>query len=145
MVTNLEHFIELCSELAKSLTTLRYGNFNSVHTHYLSKKRSGQRGGAIQLNAASSIYKTLLVAISRITSIITSKLDDFLELSEYDWTPSARESAPSMYLYDLVNWLTTVVDSLQVKDSYKDDTYKGSVHYIAECLLVSILEFHLIS
>jgi hypothetical protein len=43
-----------------------------------------------------------------------------------------------MYLYELVNWLTTVVDSLALKDTYKDEAYKEAVGYIAECLMVSI-------
>jgi len=41
-----------------------------------------------------------------------------------------------MYLYELVNWLTTVVDSLIIKESYKDEAYKGALGYIAECLMV---------
>lgn len=44
---------------------------------------------------------------------------------------------PSMYLYELVNWLTTVVDSLAIKEVYKDEAYRGAVSYIAECLIVS--------
>jgi len=34
-----------------------------------------------------------------------------------------------------VNWLTTVVDSLALKDTYKDEAYKEAVGYIAECLM----------
>ena len=41
-----------------------------------------------------------------------------------------------MYLYELVNWLTTVVDSLIIKEFYKDEAYKGALGYIAECLMV---------
>ena len=41
-----------------------------------------------------------------------------------------------MYLYELVNWLTTVVDSLVIKETYKDEAYKGALGYIAECLMV---------
>ncbi|KAJ8093400.1 Rab GTPase-binding exocyst subunit S15 [Marasmius tenuissimus] len=66
---------------------------------------------------------------------LLSKLNDFFEPSEYDWTPSTRENAPGMYLIELVNWLTTVVDSLAIKDAYKDEVYKGAVSYIAECLM----------
>ncbi|RXW17863.1 hypothetical protein EST38_g8007 [Candolleomyces aberdarensis] len=40
-----------------------------------------------------------------------------------------------MYLYELVNWLTTVVDSLVIKESYKDEAYKGALTYIADCLM----------
>lgn len=41
-----------------------------------------------------------------------------------------------MYLYELVNWLTTVVDSLAIQEEYKDEAYRGAVAYIAECLMV---------
>lgn len=41
-----------------------------------------------------------------------------------------------MYLYELIQWLTTVVDGLAVKDEFKDDAYGGAVRYVAECLLV---------
>ena len=77
--------------------------------------------------------------MQRISSVITSKLDDFFELSEYEWTLTTRESGPSMYLYELINLLTTVLDSLMAKDTYKDEAYKAAVQYIADCLLVSTL------
>jgi len=35
----------------------------------------------------------------------------------------------------LVNWLTTVVDSLVIKETYKDEAYRGAMEYIAECLM----------
>ena len=41
-----------------------------------------------------------------------------------------------MYLYELVNWLTTIVDSLVIKEVYKDEAYKGALQYIADCLMV---------
>lgn len=69
--------------------------------------------------------------------MIASKLDDFFELADYDWTPKGREDAPSMYLYELAHWLATVVDSLVVQEQYKDEAYKAAVQYIAECLIVS--------
>ena len=91
----------------------------------------------IKLNAVTSLEATLTRALASITSLISSKLDQFFELSEYEWTPLARESSPSMYLYELVNWLTTVVDSLYIKEIYKDEVYKGALNYIAGCLMVS--------
>jgi hypothetical protein len=71
-------------------------------------------------------------------SLINSKLDDFFGLSEYDWTPATRENAPSMYLYELVNWLTTVVDSLQISDSYKDEAYRAATAYIEQSFMVRL-------
>jgi len=119
IIANLEHFEVATAELERSLTALR----------------SAQRGGTIRLTAAASFKKTQTRASSRITSLINSKLDDFFGLSEYDWTPAAREDAPSMYLYELVNWLTTVVDSLQISESYKDEAYRAATAYIAQCLM----------
>ncbi|KAF8488489.1 exocyst complex component sec15 subunit [Russula emetica] len=119
IITNLEHFEVASAELERSLTALR----------------SVQRGGTIRLTAAASFKKTQTRATSRITSLINSKLDDFFGLSEYDWTPATREDAPSMYLYELVNWLTTVVDSLQISESYKDEAYRAATAYIAQCLM----------
>ena len=42
-----------------------------------------------------------------------------------------------MYLYELAHWLATVVDSLVVQESYKDEAYKAAVNYIADCLMAS--------
>lgn len=102
----------------------------------LTPYRSTQRGGTIRL-ASSPFSEPFQRSRRRITALITSKLDDFFDLSEYDWTPQRREQMPSMYLYELVNWLTTVVDSLALKDTYKDDAYKGAVGYIAESFMVN--------
>ena len=98
--------------------------------------RSSQRGGTIRVNATKSFASTLSWALARVNASIKSKLDDFFGLSEYDWTPNTRETAPSMYLYELVNWLTTVVDSLVIKDGYKDKAYRAAVEYLAGCLAV---------
>ncbi|KAF9247375.1 exocyst complex subunit Sec15-like-domain-containing protein [Melanogaster broomeanus] len=116
IVTNLEYLEIACTELGPA-------NLGSA-----------QRGGTIRL-APSPFSEPFQQARRRITALISSKLDDFFDLSEYDWTPQGREDMPSMYLYELVNWLTTVVDSLALKDTYKDEAYKGAVGYIAECLM----------
>lgn len=108
-----------------------------VYKSFILFSSSAQRGGAIRESARPSFEATLSRSLARITGLITSKLDQFFELSEYEWTPRTRESAPSMYLYELVNWLTTVVDSLVIKEVYKDEAYKGALEYIAECLMVS--------
>ncbi|KAH0839949.1 exocyst complex subunit Sec15-like-domain-containing protein [Lanmaoa asiatica] len=119
IVTNLEYFEVVCTELGRSLTNLRW---------------STQRGGTIRL-ALSPFSEPFQRSQRRITALITSKLDDFFDLSEYDWTPQSREDMPSMYLYELVNWLTTVVDSLALKDTYKGEAYKGAIGYIAESFM----------
>jgi exocyst complex component 6 len=144
IITNLEHFEIACAELERSLTALRCALPPSPHRSYYPFKTflifvtssSARRGGTIRLTAATSFSRTQARASTRITSLINSKLDDFFGLSEYDWTPAAREDAPSMYLYELVNWLTTVVDSLQINDSYKDEAYRAATAYIAQSFMV---------
>jgi len=40
-----------------------------------------------------------------------------------------------MQLDELIGWLTTVVDSLSIKEQYKDEAYKGAFEHIAETLM----------
>ena len=87
------------------------------------------------MKAAGSFIATRTKAIARITEAMSSKLELF-GLSEYDWTSPTRQDSPSVYLYELVNWLTTVVDSLALKDAYREEAYRGAVGYIASCFLV---------
>ncbi|KAF4619283.1 hypothetical protein D9613_005102 [Agrocybe pediades] len=119
IMANLEHFQVACGELERSLTTLR-----STH-----------RGGLIRLSAVPTFEAIISRSRARMSGLISSKLDQCFELSEYDWTPTARETSPSMYLYELVNWLTTVVDSLMIKETYKEEAYKGALGYITDCLM----------
>ncbi len=56
----------------------------------------------------------------------------------YNWTPQKRESAPNMQLDELIGWLT-VVDSLAIKEQYKDEAYKGAFEHIAETIMVNTL------
>lgn len=46
-----------------------------------------------------------------------------------------------MYLYELVNWLTTVVDSLVIKETYKDKAFSAAVDYLASNLIVCDIFF----
>ncbi|KZV70296.1 exocyst complex component sec15 subunit [Peniophora sp. CONT] len=119
MITNLEHFEGACAELEHSLTALR----------------ATQRGGTVRITAAPAFAEALVQARARIAAVIASKLDDFFGLSEYDWTPAQKDTVPSMYLTELVAWLSTVVDSLQLKSEYKDEAYKEALAYISRCLM----------
>ena len=95
------------------------------------------RGDIVPLEKFTvTIKQSLAAALSRIATIIRSKLVDFFELSEYDWTPRSREATPSMYLYELVNWLTTIVDILKVRKPLKDEVYRGAIAHVAESMMV---------
>jgi hypothetical protein len=126
LIANLEHFTTLASELEHSLTALR----------------ATQRGGTVRIGAGAAFGDALAQARARIGAVIASKLDDFFGLSEYDWTPPVAERVPSMYLTELVAWLSTIVDSLQIRDAYKADAYRGAGAYIAQCLMVRATPEH---
>lgn len=67
---------------------------------------------------------------------MNDKLNDSFEMAEYDWTPSQSEGTPSLYLWDMINYLTTVVDGLVVSDSVKEDLYKGALSHTSGGLMV---------
>ncbi|KAF8914164.1 rsec15 [Gymnopilus junonius] len=86
----------------------------------LTNLRSTHRGGTIRLTASAALDATISRSCARMSGLINSKLDQCFEF---------------MYLYELVNWLTTVVDSLVIKETYKEEAYKGALAYITECLM----------
>lgn len=103
------------------------------------KSRASSRGTQIRLQSTDDdLNITLSKATDQLATLIKSKLDDFFELSEYDWTPPTAESSPNMYLYELVNWLMTIVDSLQLDGQYKDGAYKSALQHVATCLMVRL-------
>ncbi|KAJ3045438.1 hypothetical protein HDV00_010308 [Rhizophlyctis rosea] len=52
-----------------------------------------------------------LMAEKRIFESVQKKVDDFLELADYDWVATASPDSESPYLFDLVSFLTTVIVS----------------------------------
>lgn len=75
-------------------------------------------------------------AISHLTSVLNSKLNDSFEDAGYDWTATQRRTTASHYLPDMINWLMTVVDGLDVQDNIKEEVYRGALAYIAENFMV---------
>ncbi|KAF9520715.1 hypothetical protein BS47DRAFT_1323341 [Hydnum rufescens UP504] len=119
IITNVEHFLVACAELEEQLTKLR----------------SSRRGGHIRLQSAKSFEATLKKTTDRIAELIKSKLNDFFELSEYDWTPPQADTRPRMYMEELYHWLMTVVDSLPLEDKYKDQAFKAAFDHVSSCLM----------
>ena len=145
VATNSDYFQIACDELEHGLTSLRL--VFSISRLLLSLTRglrTTQRGGTIVLpTAKNSFGEARARALSRVDAVISDKLNLFFELAEYDWTPPGRESQPSMYLYELVQWLTTVVDGLDVKEEHKDDAYRGAFRSVSEWLMVGYFLFGL--
>ncbi|RHZ47096.1 hypothetical protein Glove_593g29 [Diversispora epigaea] len=95
IIINLEYFESACEELEKLLKS----------------KRSSHRGGKIQLIAAGEFRETRKKAEKRIFELVNSKIDDFLELADYDWTPATFQNNPSPFLQDMVGFLRALIGS----------------------------------
>lgn len=134
IVVNAEHFNLACLELENLLAALR-----APHG----------RGGKLRLDASQHFVETLQIAESKISSALAAKLDQFIGLAEYDWTPlrSRAEEAPSTgarppqlhagWLQDMLDWLCTMMESVLVllPAEVKTRAYRASFKHIASQLL----------
>ncbi|PVF96451.1 exocyst complex subunit Sec15-like protein [Serendipita vermifera] len=118
IINNLEYFELACGEIEQGLASLR----------------STQRGGSIRLTCRPSFEETIRASLARINEIITTKLAESLEPSEYDWTPDSSSGSPSIYVLQMVLWLTTNVDDMALQEVYKNATYTHAIQYIADNL-----------
>jgi hypothetical protein len=69
IIINIEYFESTCPDFEMLLM----------------ETRSFHRAGPIQLRATSTFKETRQTAEKRIFKVVNLKLDEFLELSEYDW------------------------------------------------------------
>lgn len=128
IIINVEHFQLACHELEV----------------WLANSRNPNRGGKISLEASEHLATTREIAQKRIDVAIFVKLDQFLDLLEYDWTatqPRAAAFQASAYLRDLYDWLSTMMESALVllSPETKAATYKSCYMYITNRLLNSAL------
>ncbi|KAG8716234.1 hypothetical protein FRC11_006628 [Ceratobasidium sp. 423] len=117
MLVNVEYLRDGCAEVDRYLTTLR----------------SGHRGHTFHISAGEALERTLQRAESRISAVIAKKLDDFEP--EYDWTTRTTETQASLYIFQLVSWLTTVVDSLDIEDRFKAAAYRNAMIHVSNLFM----------
>ncbi|KAJ9112059.1 hypothetical protein QFC22_006353 [Naganishia vaughanmartiniae] len=77
-VVNLEHFATAAEQLETALMTMKYSNGHQA---------SSSAGSVLTLQSSQSFQAAIDFAQNRIDTIIASKLDEFFEMAEYDWTP----------------------------------------------------------
>ncbi|WVR07118.1 hypothetical protein IAU60_004159 [Kwoniella sp. DSM 27419] len=127
VVINLEHFSTACDELEGVLMNLR----------------ASQRGGPVKLASCASFAQTLMMAQSRIDSVINSKLESFFELAEYNWMPVRPQSTaaePSTYVFEMITFLTAYVDSVLIglNESIKTRAYQNALSRINRWLMETL-------
>lgn len=96
---------------------------------------SGHRGHTFHISAVDALVRTMQRAESRISAVISKKLDDFEP--EYDWTTRTTENQASLYIFQLVSWLTTVVDSLDIEEKFKNAAYRNAMIHVSNLFMVS--------
>ncbi|QRV87739.1 exocyst complex component Sec15 [Ceratobasidium sp. AG-Ba] len=117
MLVNVEYLRDGCTEVDKYLTGLR----------------AGHRGHTFHISASDALGRTFQRAESRISAVIAKKLDDFEP--EYDWTTRTTEPQASIYIFQLVSWLTAVVGSLDLEDRFKDAAYRSAMIHVSNLFM----------
>ena len=69
ILINLEYLEHACQALEELLT----------------QSRSTHRAGVVKLYATSEFGNTRKMAEKRVFELVNSKIDDFLEIADYDW------------------------------------------------------------
>nr|KAJ3421176.1 hypothetical protein HK105_004310 [Polyrhizophydium stewartii] len=69
------------------------------------------KGVRVALQATHCFEETRALSERRLFEIVNTKIDGFLEVADYDWEATSAVNSPSVYLTDLVDYLTTVVSS----------------------------------
>ena len=129
IIVNVEHFQLACAELEV----------------WLANSRNPKGGGRLDLDASQHLAGTLEVAQKRIDTALFVKLDQFLDLLEYDWTPPMPkrdgQAHASGYLVDMLDWLSTMMESALVLLSAqaKAATFTSCFMHITSRLLNSVL------
>lgn len=80
------------------------------------------------------------LAQDQISTVIASKLDDFFELAEVDWTPAERRrpNQPADFLDEMIGFLNNFVDAVlsQLSESVRTETYRRACQHIAGTMMV---------
>ncbi|KAK9254290.1 exocyst complex subunit Sec15-like-domain-containing protein [Lipomyces tetrasporus] len=122
---NLEYFETAAVELQQML--------NETATTHLDEP--------ITLLASSAFADARKLAETRIFELVNSKVDDFLEIADYDWDTKTERTAPSSYLSDMINFLESLVNSTLVNlpKSITSFIYFDAFDHLATSLLDMLL------
>ncbi|RUS18641.1 exocyst complex subunit Sec15-like-domain-containing protein [Endogone sp. FLAS-F59071] len=104
--------------------------------HLLMDSRSFHRAGKIILKATNVFRETRKKGEKRIFELVNMKIDEFLELADYDWMSEERNKNPSPYLQDLVTFLDSVINAtlLNLPQSIKSFIYFDALDHLATAI-----------
>jgi len=124
ILTNLEHFETACSELQSLLFEAR---------------SSPSAPGPIILAATEKFKVAKKTASDRIFELVNSKIDDLIELAEYDWmsTKPPSSAEPSEYMGELTRYLSNIMSSvlLALPTEIKEFIYFDALSHATTAIL----------
>ncbi|GAN08779.1 exocyst complex subunit Sec15-like family protein, partial [Mucor ambiguus] len=125
IIINIEYFESTCPDFEMLLM----------------ETRSFHRSGHIHLKATSTFKDTRRKAEKRIFELVNSKLDEFLELFEYDWESEEIQKQPSPSLQDLVTFLTNVTNAalLNLPETIKSLLYFDALEHLSQSMKALLL------
>lgn len=144
VVINLEHFKTACLELEVVLMNLRWVPVTCRAPRLAAESHlplfifsAAQRGGSVRLFSLPSFDQTLAIAQQQISTVIASKLDDFFELAELDWTPAQPSARASDYIDEMIGFLNNFVDAVlsALEDDVRGETYRRAYKHIADTMI----------
>jgi hypothetical protein len=124
ILTNLEHFETACSELQ----------------YLLFEARSSPAAPEPIVLAATEKFKAAKkTASDRIFELVNSKIDDLIELAEYDWmtTKPPTSAEPSEYMGELTRYLSNIMSSvlLALPTEIKEFIYFDALSHATTAIL----------
>ncbi|KAG5513192.1 hypothetical protein PMAC_001562 [Pneumocystis sp. 'macacae'] len=125
IIINLEHFESACDELDSLLLEIQTSG----------KTRN------LKLRAKSEFRDAIKDAEKRIFELVNSKIDDFLEIVDYDRQAIVKQTEPSSYLLEMVSYLTTVMSSTlhNLPHSIKTFVYFQTLDHFASSVMQILL------
>ncbi|RUS26160.1 hypothetical protein BC938DRAFT_471161 [Jimgerdemannia flammicorona] len=120
IIINIEYFENACNGFEQLLMDTR-----SFH-----------RAGKIILKATNVFRDTRKRGEKRIFELVNFKIDEFLELADYDWMSEERSKTPSVYLQDLVTFLDSVINATMqnLPPSIKSFIYFDALDHLANAM-----------
>ncbi|KAJ3391671.1 hypothetical protein HDU92_008920 [Lobulomyces angularis] len=103
----------------------------------LTENRSTHSGTMVSLISSANSFKNVKgLTEKRIFEVINVKIDEFLELAEYDWLASKVTKESSAYLNDLVDYISTVIASSlsNLPTELRTYIYFGALNHLASSL-----------
>lgn len=93
------------------------------------------------LKTRNKFHTTLSKVKDTVCILINQKINDFIELSEFDTTPSSVSNKEHPHLQDLTFYLTTIFDSIlaRVPNDIRNIFYFSSCEFLAGALRVPFL------